>query len=387
MLRSPEKSVLALAVLALLAACGPSQPQLLVIGHRGASGYMPEHTLESYTKAIELGADFIEPDLVSTKDGVLVARHEPNIIATTDVLNHPEFASRRKTVVVDGQSQDGFFVSDFTLAELKTLRAKQQFPERDQTNNGKFEVPTFDEILQLAQSKGKTVGRTIGVYPETKHSIYHEELGLPLEEKLLASLKAVGWDSADAPVFIQSFEQANLKALHEKTKVRLIQLVDAGGVDPVTGAITYGTPNSRPYDWTKAGRTETYRELLTPAGLDDVKTYAYGVGPWKRYIVTVKATKLTAEGTPADLNGDGKVNDADFDTVADGTLIQEAHKRGLKVHSWTFRNESFRLAGSYINDPIREYAQFFALGLDGVFSDFPDTAVTARDVFETRKSQ
>ncbi|WP_119153951.1 glycerophosphodiester phosphodiesterase [Caldimonas tepidiphila] len=389
----PLPAALAALSLAVLAACGggnddapavaaASTPAArpLVIAHRGASGYLPEHTLEAYAKAIEMGADFIEPDLVSTKDGVLIARHEPMLDATTDVAERPEFASRRRTLKVDGIDTTAFFASDFTLAEIRTLRAKQAFAERDPSHNGRYQVPTFEEVIALAKSRSAALGRTIGVYPETKHPTWHEEQGLPLEDRLLAALAAAGWTSADAPVFIQSFEQANLKKLRAKTRVRLVQLVDADDVDPRTGAITYAAPYDRPYDWTKSGRSGSFGDLLTPAGLDEVRTYADAIGPWKRYLVTVKAT-LDAGGNPVDVNADGQVNEADFRAVADDTIVRNAHARGLKVHTWTFRNEPRRLAASYANDPAKEYAQFFAIGVDGVFSDFPDTAVAARDAW------
>lgn len=359
---------------------GSLDAQPLVTGHRGASGYRPEHTIEAYTLAIDQGADLIEPDLVATKDGVLIARHEPMLGGTTDVASRPEFASRKSTKMVDGIATTDFFASDFTLAEIKTLRAVQAFAERDQRYNGQFQIPTFDEVLALAQAKGKEKNRTIGVYPETKHPTFHQDLNLALEDRLLAALTKVGWNSAEAPVFIQSFEQANLKSLRTKTKVRLIQLVDADDVNVVTGAITFAAPYDRPYDWTRAGRAGTFGDLLTPAGLDEIKTYADGVAPWKRYIVTVKAT-LDAQGKPRDMNGDGAVNDADFDAVANTALPAEVKKRGLLLHTWTFRNEARRLARSYGNDPAKEYAQFFQLGINGLFSDFPDSAVTARDAY------
>jgi glycerophosphoryl diester phosphodiesterase len=365
---------------ATTAAWGSLDARPLVTGHRGASGYRPEHTIEAYTLAIDQGADLIEPDLVATKDGVLVARHEPMLSGTTDVASRPEFASRKTTKNVDGVPTTDFFASDFTLAEIKTLRAVQAFAERDQRYNGQFQIPTFDEVLALAQTKGREKGRTIGVYPETKHPTFHQDLNLALEDRLLAALTKVGWNSADAPVFIQSFEQANLKSLRTKTKVRLIQLVDADDVNVATGAITFAAPYDRPYDWTRAGRAGTFGDLLTPAGLDEIKTYADGVAPWKRYIVTVKAT-LDAQGKPRDMNGDGAVNDADFDAVANTTLAAEVKKRGLLLHTWTFRNEARRLARSYGNDPAKEYDQFFKLGINGLFSDFPDSAVTARDAY------
>lgn len=362
------------------AAWGSIDAQPLVTGHRGASGYRPEHTIEAYTLAIDQGADLIEPDLVATKDGVLIARHEPMLGGTTDVASRPEFASRKSTKNVDGVPTTDFFASDFTLAEIKTLRAVQSFAERDQRYNGQFQIPTFDEVLALAQTKSREKGRTIGVYPETKHPTFHQDLNLALEDRLLAALTKVGWNSAEAPVFIQSFEQANLKSLRTKTKVRLIQLVDADDVNVTTGAITFAAPYDRPYDWTRAGRAGTFGDLLTPAGLDEIKTYADGVAPWKRYIVTVKAT-LDAQGKARDMNGDGVVNDADFTAVPNTALPAEVKKRGLLLHTWTFRNEPRRLALSYANDPAKEYAQFFQLGINGLFSDFPDSAVTARDAY------
>jgi glycerophosphoryl diester phosphodiesterase len=357
--------------------------QITIVAHRGASGYLPEHTLEAYAKAIDLGADMIEPDLVATKDGVLIARHEPNLIATTDVAT--KFPARKRTMQVDGVDEEGYFASDFTLAEIKTLRAVQAFAERPQGFNGLYPIPTFDEVLALVQDKSRKSGRTVGVYPETKHPTYHQQLGLPLEERLLASLDRVGWNRAGAPVFIQSFETANLKALRAQTKVRLIQLVDADAVDPRTGQITYAAPFDRPYDWTAAGRGGTFGDLLTPAGLDEVKTYADGIAPWKRHLVTVKA-QLDAAGNPIDRNGDGLINDSDFDAVPNPALVRDIKQRGLLLHTWTFRNEPRRLAYSYGGDPSKEYGQFFDLGIDGLFTDFTDTAVAARDLWKRRKA-
>src|SRR4051812_20342202 len=199
----------------------------LVIGHRGAHGYLPAHTLEGYALAIELGADFIDPDLVSTKDGHLTARHEPNIVNTTDVASRPEFASRRRTVVIDGAAESGFFASDFTLAEIKRLRAVQDFSDRLHQFDGKFDIPTLEEIIALAKRKSEEKGRTIGIYPETKHPTYHKSIGLPLEKRLIDVLASAGWNHRDAPVFLQSFEPSSLKELRRMTSLRLVQLVDA----------------------------------------------------------------------------------------------------------------------------------------------------------------
>ncbi|TYZ66082.1 hypothetical protein PybrP1_006452 [[Pythium] brassicae (nom. inval.)] len=338
-----------------------------IVGHRGAPGYLPEHTIESYTLAIEMGVDFIEPDLVSTKDGVLVARHEPNIVATTDVADRPEFASRQRTMLVDGRNESGFFVSDFTLAEIKTIRAKQAMSDRDQSYNGKYQIPTLAEVITLAKAKSKDVGRTIGIYPETKHSIYHRDLGLPLEEKLLEALKSAGWNTADAPVIIQSFEQANLKELRKQTPVKLAQLVDSFGA---------------PYDWTVSGRNGTVLDLLSKSGLDEVKTYADIIAPYKRHLVQTRPVKTDpATGATVDVDGDKMLTDADYYTSVNSTIIADAHARGLLVHSWTFRDEYYRLAANYSSDPTLEYIDFFHQGLDGLFSDNAKTAVAARATY------
>jgi glycerophosphoryl diester phosphodiesterase len=282
-------------------------PNPLVIGHRGASGYLPEHTLESYTRAIALGADFIEPDLVSTRDGVLIVRHEPNMIATTDVADRPEFAGRRKTIKVDGADDTG----RRAISPRRSRRCvRTGVCRRTRATTASTRFPPSRRIA-LAQAQAMERGRTIGVYVETKHPTWHAEKGLPLEDKLLAALDQAGWNEASAPVFIQSFEQANLKALRARMRVRLVQLVDGSDVDPKTGAITYAAPYDRPYDWTQAGRTQLFGDLLTPAGLDEVATYADGIGPWKRYLVTVEAT-LDSSGNPVDVNGDGAIDEADF---------------------------------------------------------------------------
>lgn len=350
----------------------PTRP--LVIGHRGAPGYLPEHTLEGYALAIEMGADFIEPDLVVTKDGVLIARHEPNIVNTTDVASRPEFAARRRTAVVDGAAEEGFFASDFTLAEIKTLRAKQAFGERPHQFDGQFQIPTLDEVIALVKRKSIEKGRTIGIYPETKHPTYHQVLGLPLEPRLLTALTRADWNHRQAPVFIQSFEQGNLKALRKLTSVRLIQLIDANDVN-ADGSLDFTAPYDRPYDWTASGKPEllarNFGYLTSDEGLKEVATYADGIGPWKRYIVS---TLANPEGS-----GPGE---ASLQLAPAGDLIERAHDAGLLVHTWTFRNEQRRLAGNYAGNPVNEYLQFYQLGIDGVFSDFADTAVAARVLHE-----
>ncbi|WP_188054045.1 glycerophosphodiester phosphodiesterase [Sphingosinithalassobacter sp. CS137] len=316
----------------------------LVIAHRGASGERPEHTLLAYELAIDQGADFIEPDLVATRDGVLVARHENNIADTTDVADHPEFADRRTTKEIDGTPQTGWFTEDFTLAELRTLRARERLPQLRTGNtayDGQAVIPTFAEVVALAQRRSAELGRTIGVYPETKHPSYFARIGLPLEEKLLAVLRDAGWDRADAPVFIQSFEVGNLVALDRVTGVRLVQLMArAGG------------PADDP--------AASYAAMATPEGLRAIAAYADGVGPEKALILP------------------------EWD--APTAFVDHAHAAGLEVHPWTFRAENLFLPAPLRSgsDPAAhgdlqaEIARFLELGVDGFFTDFPYQGVRAR---------
>ncbi len=338
-----------------------------VIGHRGASGYLPEHTLEAYRLAIRQGADFIEPDVVSTKDGALIARHEVNITATTDVLDHPEFAARRTQKTIDGAIEEGWFADDFTLAEIKTLRAVQRVPFRPQQFNGLFQVPTLRQVIQLALREG------VGVYPETKHPSYHQSVGLPLERRLVSILNVFNLKTRRDPVIIQSFEVANLKDLNGLTRVRLVQLIDAEGI-ALDGTLIPG----RPFDFVLSGDPRTYLDLVTDAGLSEIKTYADGIGPWKRYIVSVRGVDENGDGRPDDVNGDGAVNDADATRLPPTDLIPRAHAARLFVHPYTFRNEGRFLASDYGADPVEEYLEFYCLGVDGLFSDFADTALSSR---------
>jgi glycerophosphoryl diester phosphodiesterase len=319
----------------------------LVIGHRGACGYRPEHTLESYRLAIRLGADYVEPDLVSTRDGVLVARHENEISATTDVADHPEFANRRTTKVVDGVAKTGWFTEDFTLRELRTVRATERLAEVRPQNtifDGRYEIPTFQEIIDLVVSEERRLGRPIGIYPETKHPSYFASIGLPLEEPLVSTLSRNDLGDATSAVLIQSFETHNLRKLRGMTDVRLIQLLDSAGAP-------FDTP-------------QPYAELATPAGLASIAGYAYGVGADKDLIVP---RSVTGELLPA------------------GPLVNAAHEAGLVVHAWTFRAENRFLPADFRigrnpdarGDGISEYELFLRLGVDGVFTDHPDTAVAA----------
>jgi glycerophosphoryl diester phosphodiesterase len=354
----------AAAAVAAVAAAGPgggaeagpgprAADEPLVIGHRGASGYRPEHTLAAYELAARMGADYIEPDLVATRDGVLIARHEPEIGETTDVAERPEFASRRTTKVIDWVPLEGFFAEDFTLAEIKTLRARERLPLVRQENtiyDGRYEVPTLEEILDLRARLSRELRRPIGVYPETKHPTYHDSIGLSLEEPLVRALRRHGLDRANAPVFVQSFEVANLRELDGMTRAPLVQLLGGSG---------------RPYDFEVAGDPRTYDDLATPEGLAAIATYADGIGPSKGRVVPVAADGTLGPPTP---------------------LVDEAHAAGLVVHPYTFRNENvflppaLRSPGlpSDYGDALAEYAAFYAAGVDGLFSDNPDTAVEAR---------
>jgi glycerophosphoryl diester phosphodiesterase len=349
----------------------------IVVAHRGASGYLPEHTLEGYKIAIEMGADFIEPDLVVTKDGVLIARHEPMLSGTTDVANRPEFASRKTTRKVDGVDTTDWFAGDFTLAEIKQLRAKQAMADRDQSKNGQFQVPTFQEVIDLAKREGAARGKAIGIAPETKHPTFHAALGLPIEDRLVNVLKEAGWGDASAPVVIQSFQVANLKYLNTRIDVKLAQLLDAEDVDK-DGNIVLSAPYAQPYDFVVVGDKRTYKDLLTKDGLAEVKSYADIVAPWKPYILPTKQVDQNNDGKADDLNGDGKSNEQDRVLASPTTVVKDAHAAGLQVFTWTFRSEPKRLASTFKGDPAAEYKAFYALGVDGLFSDFPDAAVKAR---------
>jgi glycerophosphoryl diester phosphodiesterase len=321
-----------------------------IVGHRGASGYRPEHTLASYELAARMGADYIEPDLVTTKDGVLVARHEPEIGGTTDVASHPEFANRKKTKSLDGVNVTGWFAEDFTLAELKTLRAVERIPDLRQHNtiyNGRYEVPTLQEVIDLSKRLSRELHREIGVYIETKHPTYFRKQGLALEPALVRTLNRNGLNRPSAKVYVQSFEVTNLIELHRVLRVPLVQLTSASGA---------------PFDFVDSGDPRTYADIVSPAGLRDVAKYAKGLGPDKGQVIPRDAAGFLTTPT---------------------TLVRDAHRAGLVVHPYTFRVENSFLPADFrssavpyqYGDLFAEIAEFRATGIDGLFTDNPDVAV------------
>lgn len=339
----------------------------IVIGHRGASGYVPEHTLASYFLAMQYGVDFIEPDLVMTQDGVLVARHENEIGGTTDVATHPQFAARRTQRLIDGVQVEGWFTEDFTLRELKTLRARERIPQLRPANarfDGQFEIPTLEEILTLVQGVEATQAQRaaqlglvpparIGVYPETKHPSYFAARGLAMEAPLVATLARFGYTGRAAPVWLQSFEVGNLQALSAMTELGRVQLIEESGA---------------PFDFVLAGDPRSYADLLTAEGLAGIAGYAHALGPSKNLIIPRRADDTL--GTPT-------------------LLVEHAHARGLLLHPWTFRAENCFLPREFRRgeapgehgDLIGEIVTYLAAGIDGFFTDQPDLGVAARRAF------
>jgi glycerophosphoryl diester phosphodiesterase len=339
----------------------------IVIGHRGASGYAPEHTLASYFLAMLYGADYVEPDLVMTRDGVLVARHENEIGGTTDVAAHPQFAARRTTRNIDGNAVEGWFTEDFTLAELKQLRARERIPQLRPANtrfDGQFEIPTLEEIILLVQGVeaqravrarqlGATTPKRIGIYPETKHPSYFASCHLAMEQPLIDTLARYGYQGRDAPIWLQSFEVGKLRALSHMTQLGRVQLIEAEGA---------------PYDLRAAGDARDYGQLISARGLGEIAAYAQAIGPHKSLIMP---------------------RDAREQLCAPTTLVSDAHAQGLAVHAWTFRAENvflpqpLRSAGAPYErgDLESELLAFLRCGIDGFFTDQPDVGVAVRDAF------
>jgi glycerophosphoryl diester phosphodiesterase len=344
----------------------------LIIGHRGLPGLYPEEVIAGYQAAIAAGTDALELDLQSSSDGVLFACHNVFLSDTTDVATHPEFASRKKSRMVDGvNTGPDWYISDFSAAELKTLRVKQPMAARSKQYDGRYPMATFQEIIDLAKhAMTLDSKRRINVYPETKNPVYQRQLGLPLEETLLAMLIKEGWNTADSPVFVQSFEPASLRLMRKLgLKTKVVQLIDGAGIDYTSGAITYESPDSaKPFTWLQAGDARTFAAMVTPAGLAEIKTYADGIGPWKFYI-------WPAQGVDAAGSAVRALDQAS--NMAPTSLIADAHKAGLFVHPYTFRDEAEYLTQTYARDPKAEYKAYFELGVDGVFTDFSGTGRAA----------
>ncbi|MEU6310471.1 glycerophosphodiester phosphodiesterase [Streptomyces sp. NPDC047014] len=332
-------------------------PYPTVIGHRGASGYRPEHTLGSYQLALDLGADIVEQDLVPTKDGHLVCRHENEIGGTTDVADHPAFAARRTTKTVDGVAVTGWFTEDFTLAELRRLRAKERIPAIRQRNtlyDGQWAVPTFEDVLRWADREGRRRGRRVWLHVETKHPSYFRALGLGLEEPLARLLRRYGRDGRNAAMFLQSFEPSSIQ--------RLSRLVSAPRVVLLSGAAT------RPWDFEQAGDPRTVADLVTPAGLRWISGFAQGIGPTMDLILPREADGRLGRPT---------------------TLVRDAHARGLLLHPYTARNENSFLPAEYrrgtdpaaYGDALTAFRTYFEQGIDGIFTDNPDTGLHAAEAF------
>lgn len=374
-------AVLGAAIAAALGACGGGTadlqnpggqwpPSPAVTGHRGASALRPEHTLASYLQAIDDGADIIEPDLVATKDGVLVARHENDITGTTNVAQASQFAARKATKTIDGIPVTGWFTEDFTLAELKTLRAKERIPANRPANaayDGQFEIPTLQEVIDLVKKESQARNKVIGIYPETKHPSYFKSVGLPLEKRLVDQLVANGYRGKDAAVFIQSFEVANLKELRAMTSMRLVQLID----NPNNSPAPNGAPRNAPYDFVAAGSARTYADLVTPAGLKEIATYADVVSPYKEVIIPRTAANELGSAS---------------------SFVSNAKAAGLKVHTWTLRPENPFLPISMRKpdvtsltqrgDSIAEINAYLKAGIDGFFTDDPAVGRAAVAAFK-----
>ncbi|WP_165990113.1 glycerophosphodiester phosphodiesterase, partial [Streptomyces sp. YIM 98790] len=328
-------------------------PVPAVIAHRGASGYRPEHTLGAYQLALDMGADVIEQDLVPTKDGKLVCRHENEIGGTTDVADRPEFAGRRTTKTVDGTEVTGWFTEDFTLAELKTLRATERIPDIRPHNtlyNGRWTVPSFEEVLDWAGEQGRRRGRPVWLHVETKHPTYFRNAGVPLEEELARLLRSHGLHRKNSPVFLQSFEPTSME--------RMSHLVDTPRV------VLLWTPDDRPYDFQTSGDPRTVADLVTPEGLAGIARYAQGIGPLLDLIIP--RTPDGSLGTPT-------------------TLVADAHAAGLLLHPYTARNENRFLPADHrrgtdpngYGDVFGALRTWFGQGIDGIFTDHPDTALLA----------
>lgn len=328
-------------------------PTPAVVGHRGASGQRPEHTLDAYRLAIRMGADDIELDVVPTKDGVLVARHDASLFATTDVAEHPEFADRRTTRVIDGDELDDWFVEDFTFDELRTLRARERFRKVRRANttyHGQLLIPSLDEVLTLVALESTFLDRTVGVLIELKHAAHYAEQGLDVVAPLLATLRDHGVDHERSRVMVMCFEPTVLRQIAAQSTVGIIQLLDKKG---------------RPADLAAAGEKIRYADLLTPAGLSAIREYAQGIGVHKELVLE---------------------RDEDGRTSGVGRVVTDAHSAWLTVHVWTLRVENRWLPlelrsddrPGHHGDLAAEARMMLEAGVDGLITDNPDIVLAAR---------
>ena len=330
----------------------------------------PANSLESIQEAINQNADFLAIDLVMSQDGVLVALGSPDITELTDVKDIRSFGSRKATREIDGKSRTGWFAADFTLAELQTLRLKT--PKGDYASNSAG-IQSFSQILNYVQRQN----RNVGLYLQTRHPSFHTKLKLGMEDKLVSALQQAGYSKASDPVLIRSFEVAHLKSLRSKTKLRLVQMIDASGV-AANGDVLIQSPHDRPYDFTASGTTTTYQDMVTADGLAQIKTYADGISPAKAYIVSSKSVDKNNDGKMDDLNGDGLWDERDRVLTTNTALVTNAHAQNLFVHPWVFSSDPSQLASDYNGSATNEYRNFYKLGVDGVFSSAPRDAVKSR---------
>lgn len=388
---SASLSISIIAAATLLAGCAGPQGYAgnrtldgkapLIIGHRGLPGLYPEEIIAGYQAAIAAGTDALEMDLMSSSDGVLFVCHNPFLSDTTDVANHPEFAARKKARSVDGVAvPPDWYISDFTAAELKTLRVKQPVAVRSHQYDGQYPLATFQEVIDLAKAtRAANPASKLLVYPETKNPIFQRLLGVPLEEKLVEMINKEGWNSVDAPIIVQSFEPESLKMMRRLgLKTRAVQLMDGDGIDFRNGMLTYNSPDTaKPYSWLQHGDPRTFAAMATPEGLAEIKTYADGIGPWKVYIIPAQG--VDGAGNPVKALSQAS-------NMAPTSLVADAHRLGLFVHPFTFRDEAARLTATYKGDPKAEYKAFFDAGVDGVFTDFSGTGRAALEEWQKARS-
>lgn len=362
------RRVVCMLVVLVLSACQTPETSSditpLIVAHRGASAYMPQGSLAAYQRAIEQGADYLGMPLQVTKDDILVVHYQANLARSTDIQKHPEFAQRYRSEQVDGQEQRGWFVRDFTLEELKKLRLR---PVSRDFQEG---IASMDDVVTLVRKANRRGAQAVGIYPEIRHPTYYHAHGHDPESLLVARLKKLGWNTRTSHVIVESQEPSSLKRLRSiGGKIPLVQMIRADGIDYSSGELLFQSSGAKPYDWTVSGETRTYADMVQPAGLREIQSYANGIGAWRRFIVPVRSTEMDVR------------QDSQAQTVAPTSLITDAHKAGLFVHVWTFGNRSRDLPMNYWGNPRNELRHFYALGADGVFVEAPDVALSTRRLF------